>query len=75
VLSANLRFCRLQSACNRRYCNLTKSLDAANLFLRLEALNSLKHSGDIVNDLLFIALTVTFFGVAILYLRGCEKLR
>jgi hypothetical protein len=31
--------------------------------------------GALVNDLVFITLTLAFFGAAILYLRGCERLR
>jgi hypothetical protein len=66
----------MQSACNVRYFSkLTKSLEAAYHFLRLSALNYRKHSGVLVNDLLFMAVTVAFFGAAILYLRGCARLR
>jgi hypothetical protein len=30
---------------------------------------------EFMQDLLMVLLTVVFFGVALLYVRGCEKLR
>lgn len=65
-----------QSASRQRYStNLTKSLGAAYYFLRVPSLKFTLLVGVIMNDLLFITLTVAFFGAAILYLRGCAKLR
>jgi hypothetical protein len=29
----------------------------------------------LVSDVIFVILTVIFFGLAILYLRGCERLK
>jgi hypothetical protein len=31
--------------------------------------------GDFVQDLVFVAVTVAFFAVAILYIRACERLK
>jgi hypothetical protein len=72
----------LDSARAMRKVSFTEFLDCHHPFLRQPLLDSippdnppLETGEHFMRDVIFILVTLVFFAVAILYLRGCERLR